>query len=116
PADFYTAIDVLVVPSLWEEPLGMVAVEGLANNLPVIASNRGGLRETIADGRNGILCDPERPDTLGHALMTLWQDVALYNRLAGAARPSVSEYISVKRMVNEYENVIHAVTMEHANT
>src|SRR5690606_11414305 len=47
PTGFYREMDVLVVPSLWEEPLGMVAIEGLANHLPVIASDMGGLRETV---------------------------------------------------------------------
>ncbi|GGH05132.1 glycosyl transferase family 1 [Parapedobacter pyrenivorans] len=116
PSDFYANIDLLVVPSLWEEPLGMVAVEGLANNLPVIASNRGGLRETVVDGDNGILCNPDEPDSLGQALIWLWKDVALYNRMARAARPSVGEYLSVERMVNQYENVLSTVTTDHANT
>lgn len=110
PQDFYPDIDALVVPSLWEEPLGMVAVEGLANHLPVIASNRGGLSETVADGRNGILCDPDDPGSLGQALAVLWKDVATYNRLASAARPSVHAHLSVERMVNEYENVLLAIT------
>ncbi|SEL91294.1 glycosyltransferase family 4 protein [Parapedobacter koreensis] len=110
PVDFYPDIDVLVVPSLWEEPLGMVAVEGLANHLPVIASNRGGLLETVADGRNGILCDPDEPDSLGRAIFMLWKDVAYYNRLASEARSSASEYLSIARMVNEYEQVLLAVT------
>ncbi len=109
PADFYETIDILAVPSLWEEPLGMVAVEGLANHLPVVASNRGGLRETVIDGVNGIHCDPDRPESLGQALATLWRDVESYNRLAAAARDSVSEYLSVERMVNEYEQVLGAV-------
>ena len=115
PQDFYPMIDVLVVPSLWEEPLGMVAIEGLANNLPVIASNRGGLRETITDGKNGILCEPDRPDSLGHALATLWQDTALYNRLAKTARQSVDAFLNVSRMVDEYEAILQQVTMDNTN-
>ncbi len=106
PTDFYPTIDVLVVPSLWEEPLGMVAVEGLANHLPVVASNRGGLPETVVDGVNGILCDPDKPGSLGHALVTLWKDAERYNRMATGARASVSEYLSVERMVNGYEQVL----------
>lgn len=114
PPDFYPHIDVLVVPSLWEEPLGMVAIEGLANHLPIVASNRGGLRETVIDGKNGIRCDPEKPDSLGAALVALWQDSELYNRLAGAARASVAEYLSVERMVGEYEQVLQTIMMDHA--
>lgn len=114
-SDFYPTIDVLAVPSIWEEPLGMVAVEGLANNLPVIASNRGGLRETVNDGVNGILCNPDQPDSLGDALVTLWRDVTLYNRLAGAARSSVGKYLSIERMVMEYEHVLQTTTKHHAD-
>ncbi|MFC3199360.1 glycosyltransferase family 4 protein [Parapedobacter deserti] len=114
PQHFYRNIDVLVVPSLWEEPLGMVAVEGLANNLPVIASNRGGLRETVKDGKNGILCDPSESDSLGRALRMVWQDVGLYNRLAKEARASVAEYISVERMVSEYENILETARTAYA--
>ena len=114
PADFYPTIDVLAVPSVWEEPLGMVAVEGLANHLPVVASNRGGLRETIVDGVNGYHCDPDKPESLQHALARLWQDVDDYNRLAAAARDSVGEYLSVERMVNEYEQVLRTVLVADA--
>lgn len=107
PADFYPTIDVLAVPSVWEEPLGMVAVEGLANHLPVVASDRGGLTETVIDGVNGFLCDPDEPGSLGLALARLWKDVDAYNRLAAAARNSVSGYLSVERMVQEYEQILH---------
>jgi len=115
PGVFYSTVDVLVVPSLWEEPLGMVAVEGLANNLPVVASNRGGLREIVMDGINGIRCDPDRPESLGDALVGLWRDVAWYNRLAGEARASVSRFLDVNRMVSEYEQVVKATLTHRAD-
>lgn len=104
--EFYAKIDVLVVPSMWEEPLGMVAIEALANHRPVIASNRGGLPETVVDGQNGLLFDAGNPDTLAPAMRKLWQDPALYNRLAAAARPSVGEFLDVSRMVGQYEEAL----------
>src|SRR5690606_36848540 len=64
-ADFFQMIDVLVVPSLWKEPLGMVAIEALANNLPVIAYKSGVLEETVRDGVNGLFCNATHPDSLG---------------------------------------------------
>lgn len=109
PGTFYSGIDVLVVPSLWEEPLGMVAVEGLANNLPVIASDRGGLRESVSDGHNGILCDPADPDSLGEAIRRLALDAAWYNRLASAARDSVRGFLDEDRMITAYEGVYYSV-------
>jgi glycosyltransferase involved in cell wall biosynthesis len=45
----------VVVPSVWEEPLGLVAIESIVRRVPVIASDSGGLSETIRDGRTGLL-------------------------------------------------------------
>ncbi len=50
---FYRCCDVLVVPSLYE-PFGIVALEGLINRTPVIASDAGGLAEIIEHERNGL--------------------------------------------------------------
>ena len=114
PVDFYPTIDVLAVPSVWEEPLGMVAIEGLANHLPVVASNRGGLKESVIDGVNGFLCDPDNPASLGLALARLWRNVDEYNRLADKARESVKDYLSVTRMVDEYEEILQCVLTDGA--
>jgi glycosyltransferase involved in cell wall biosynthesis len=45
----------LVVPSLWAEPLGLVALEALVRGVPVIASADGGLGEVLADPARGLL-------------------------------------------------------------
>lgn len=49
PRDFYRASRVVLVPSLWRESFGRVAAEALANGLPVLASDRGALPETLGD-------------------------------------------------------------------
>ena len=45
----------LVVPSLWAEPLGLVALEALVRGVPVIASADGGLGEALANPAHGLL-------------------------------------------------------------
>ncbi|MEK6942281.1 MAG: glycosyltransferase family 4 protein [archaeon] len=54
----YNACDIVVFPSVWQEPFGRVAVEAMAAKKPVIASNVGGITETVEDGKNGFLILP----------------------------------------------------------
>lgn len=55
----YNTMDILVVPSMWEEPLGCVAIEGMARGVPIVATRSGGLPEMISEN-NGFLVEKER--------------------------------------------------------
>ena len=55
PEDFYPHIDVLIVPSLWNEPLPRTILEAYAFGIPVIGSNRGGIPEIIEETRTGFV-------------------------------------------------------------
>lgn len=107
PAEFYKIVDVLVVPSLWQEPLGMVAIEALAHHVPVIASAVGGLQETVKDKFNGLLCNILEENSLGNAMQRLHDDLVLYNTLVKNARPSVQTILNKERMIKEYSTVLN---------
>ncbi len=49
PRDFYRVSRVVLMPSLWRESLGRVPIEAMANGIPVLASDRGALPETMGD-------------------------------------------------------------------
>ena len=57
-AQYYAAADVCVVPSHYE-PFGLVAIEAMASRTPVIASNVGGLKFSVADYKTGLLVPPQ---------------------------------------------------------
>jgi len=59
PRDFYRVSRVVLMPSLWRESLGRVPIEAMANGIPVLASDRGALPETLGDA-GFILTIPER--------------------------------------------------------
>jgi glycosyltransferase involved in cell wall biosynthesis len=67
-----------VVPSTWQEPLGLVVLEALACGLPVIASSVGGIPEMIEHGRTGLLIKEGDPVVLADAIEALLGNEALY--------------------------------------
>lgn len=103
--DFYSKIDVLIVPSLWQEPLGMVAIEACAEGVPVIATKKGGLVEIIKHEWNGLLLDPLVPDSLGEAMIRLYSDKQLLISLKESCKTSVKLFLDKKRYLNEYLKV-----------
>ncbi|MBU0455802.1 MAG: glycosyltransferase family 4 protein [Gammaproteobacteria bacterium] len=51
----YQQMDICVVPSIWDEPFGMVSLEAMATGIPAIVSDVGGLKTTVRDGYNGFI-------------------------------------------------------------
>ncbi|MFJ3487674.1 glycosyltransferase family 4 protein [Pseudomonas sp. NPDC090202] len=113
PEEFYRQIDVAVVPSMWNEPFGMVAVEACAHSVPVIASRMGGLPEIIQDQLNGLLCNPDDPDSLGHAMLRLHQQPELLARLSGQARVSVAALLNLELMLDSYESIFDQTLLDN---
>ena len=74
PADLFARIDLLVVPSLWEEPLGRVIYEAYAHGVPSIVSNSGGMPEIVEEGRTGFVVEAGNPVVLAELLGHLAAD------------------------------------------
>ncbi|HEY4366347.1 MAG TPA: glycosyltransferase family 4 protein [Steroidobacteraceae bacterium] len=71
PEAFFRRIDALVVPSIWEEPLGRVIFEGFSYGVPAIVSRRGGMPEIVEDGVTGFIVEPGKPTVLADLLNDL---------------------------------------------
>jgi glycosyltransferase involved in cell wall biosynthesis len=96
----------VVMPSLWEEPYGNVALEAIGVGVPVVASRVGGLPEIVEDGRSGTLVPRADPEALAAALSAL---VARPARIApevvAAARQRHSLAAHVERVRRVFETV-----------
>src|SRR5258708_25533845 len=55
----YALGDLVVIPSRFEEPFSMVAIEAMACGVPVLALRRGGMAEYLVDRENALVVDPE---------------------------------------------------------
>lgn len=81
----------LVVPSVWHEPSGTVALEAAAAGRAVVASDVGGLPEYVQDGQTGLVVPAGDVPALAAALQRLMQEPATAARLGSAGRARALE-------------------------
>jgi glycosyltransferase involved in cell wall biosynthesis len=81
-AERIRSADVVVVPSTWLEPGGLVVLEAMAVGTCVVATRRGGPAEVITDGRDGLLVSHIDPGELANAVTRLLLDEELRSMLA----------------------------------
>ncbi len=82
----YGDADLCVVPSIWHEPFGLVALEAMAAGLPVCASDIGGLRDIVVHGETGFLFDPGDVAGLSQYLIALLDNRELRIAMGRAGR------------------------------
>lgn len=106
--------DLFVLPSRSEAfPNG--AIEAMAAGLPVVASDVGGLRDLIDDGRTGLLVPPANPEALAAAIESLVADPARAAALGAAARNEIESRYSFERMLRDFDALYQsAVRATHA--
>ena len=92
----------LVVPSRWEEPFGIVALEGLACGCVVVGSRSGGLVEAI--GPAGPIVAKEDPDALAVTLTRLKSDPAYSQSFLGRTQAHLQRF-TCKRLLDASEKV-----------
>jgi len=113
PDDFYATVDTLIVSSLWDEPSGRVAFEsGIHGLIPIVAA-RGGLPEMVGFGERGLIFDPDRPETLQDALLTVIEDAAFRKRVRDRWAIDKNEYepaTVAKRTLAIYEGLLEKGT------
>jgi glycosyltransferase involved in cell wall biosynthesis len=97
--DFFEAIDVLLVPS-WEEPFGLVILEGMASGIPVIATSAGGPVDILRSGTDGILVPPRNPQALADAVLSA---ITQREQLVKAARHRAEAEFDIRKVIPRIE-------------
>ena len=86
--------DIGVLPSIVAEGCSLAAQEHMAQGHPIVATNNGGQREYIVDGKNGLLVPPNNPDALAEALRKLLRDSALRQQLGSQAKADYDDHLN----------------------
>lgn len=99
------ALDVLVLPSIHPESFGLVAVEAMASERPVIASAHGGVLEIIIPNETGLLIEPNSIGALTTAMLQLAQNADKRISMGKKGREHVDTYFSLNHFVHSFEEV-----------
>lgn len=100
----------LVVPSLWAEPLGLVALEAVVRGVPVIASASGGLGEVVEHGTSGLLFPNGDEDALTRHLAAIASGAAFPSQsLAETVVARARESHSLARHIDHLQRVFREI-------
>ncbi|MEK7631451.1 MAG: glycosyltransferase [Patescibacteria group bacterium] len=111
----YAAADLFVFPSFEGkrgdvEGFGLVSVEAQAHGLPVIASNTGGIPETINPGITGELVEPGEADEIAKAIEPFLKDPFRLQRYSDRARKFAKEQFSWETRRKRIAELLQHVT------
>lgn len=96
----FAAADVCIVPSLWDEPFGIIAIEALASGRPVVACRRGGLGQIFEHGTHSLYVEEGTAEAFANALLELYESRELRERLGKSGAQLVAERYTLARMTD----------------
>src|SRR5438552_5185322 len=99
-ADFLRNLNVLSVPSSYNEPKGIYLLEAMANEVPVVQPRRGAFPEILCNTGGGILVEADDVGSLADGILSLWQDRTLAAELGRRGAEGVREHYNVAKMAH----------------
>lgn len=106
----YSAADIVVCPSIWEEPFGLVIIEAMSSGTCVVASKVGGIPEVIINDIDGILVTPNNPEALAIAISNLLEYPEKKLKMELRGREKVLRDFTWIRLINEFETLLKTLS------
>jgi len=98
---YYGQAKVTLCPIQWEEPFGLTFIESMACGTPVIAFDRGSVREVIRDGKTGFIVKNTKE---------MVEAIKKINQIdRRECRRQVEKNFSIEKMVNNYEKIFYQI-------
>lgn len=97
----YNHCNVVIYPTIGEEPFGLVPVEGMACAKPTVVSDSGGLPESVVDGETGFIIPKKDAGALADKIMLLLGDDELAKAMGQKGRKRATELFTRERMARE---------------
>ena len=112
---FLPTVSILVHASTSPEPFGQVVIEGMAAGIPVVATDGGGVKETVVHGETGLLVPMGNAEALADALRMLIDRPELRAKLSTKGRQRVLRHFTASITARKVERVYREVlTLSHS--
>lgn len=107
--EYYRKAKAFIFPLQWEEPFGLVMIEAMACGTPVIAFDRGSVREVVKDGVTGFVIPPlnEKGEPNIEGMVEAVKKIDTIDR--AACRKHVEDNFTLEKMVENYEKVYQKI-------
>ena len=102
---FYSRANVFVAPSVWDEPLGLVILEAMACETPVVVTRKGGIPLAVKDGQNGFFIKPRNSQDMAEKINMLFDNEPLRLKMAKKAREIAVKRFSWEVIAHRFENI-----------
>lgn len=99
------SLDILVHASTVGEPFGQVIVQGMACGKPVIATNGGGVPETVVDGETGLLVPMNDAPSMAEAICSLLADEERAREMGARGHRRVAQHFTIQQSVEKLMNI-----------
>ena len=108
--DFYKAARVVVVPSRWPEPFGMVGIEAMARGRPVVAFDNGGISDWLRHETNGILISKGNTQSMAVAIGMFLENRNMAEQMGLNGVATVRKFFThksyLKKIQHELEDIL----------
>ena len=102
---YYSRADVFVAPSVWDEPLGLVILEAMSCQTPVVVTRKGGIPLAVKEGYNGFFVRPRNSSEIVEKVNRLLDNEVLRHKMGQNARKSVEKKFSWELIAHRFENM-----------
>lgn len=114
----YRNANVFTLPAIVDhkgdtEGLGVVLIEAMELNLPIVASNVGGIPDVVVDGQSGLLVPEKDPKALADAFRKLADSPEFIQKLLAGSRKRIAECFSWDGIIQRQIEVYNKVWRKH---
>ncbi len=116
PAEYFAKADVVVFPSRWQEPFGLVGIEAFSFRKPVVAFDVGGVGEWLTNNHSGILVKEKDVEAMAEGIKQLLQNKSLADKFGDNGYGFVKQHCSIENFIAGFKVMLEDVLMMNRRT